>query len=120
MSEELKPYIKRARWIYILQMLALVLPLTYFIAGYLSYLYLPDSEKTWLHSHYRWQFRTFWISILLVLLGIIMFFGDFGWYILILTLLWIIYRVWIGFHYFKRSQVIPHWPLREEFKRKKK
>jgi len=38
---------------------------TFLLGAYLSYVYLHDTENTWLYSHYKWQLRTAWIGFLI-------------------------------------------------------
>lgn len=104
--------------------------ISYFTAGLLwivpiiiNYLKRSEARGTWLESHFTWQIKTFWYSIIWVVLGIILItvaLGGVGlsvWYdsslvvgsslwllaagvlIVVFTILWHLYRVvrgWIA------------------------
>lgn len=50
------------------------------------------SAPPWLASHYRWQIRTFWWSLLFSVIGVLTLRYQIGWAIVMLTLIWYIYR----------------------------
>ena len=73
------------------------------LAVFLNYLKRGDVTGTWLESHFRWQIRTFWYTLLwLVLYGllIITIIGiPLAWILIVLLGLWVGYRVvrgWIA------------------------
>jgi len=67
------------------------------IAVFLNYLKRSDVNGTWLESHFRWQIRTFWFTVLwLVVYGllIITIIGiPIAWILIALLGLWVGYRV---------------------------
>jgi len=67
------------------------------IAVFLNYLKRSDVNGTWLESHFRWQIRTFWFTLLwLVVYGllIITIIGiPIAWILIALLGLWVGYRV---------------------------
>ena len=67
------------------------------IAVVLNYLKRGDVAGTWLESHFRWQIRTFWFTLLwLVVYGlfIITIIGiPIAWILIALLGLWVAYRV---------------------------
>lgn len=80
--------------VYILQIAALINGLTAIIAVVISYIKVDDAEvPEWIRTHYRWQIRTFWICLLLSVLGIVTFFVIIGYFILLFTLIWYVYRL---------------------------
>ncbi|MBX3717414.1 MAG: hypothetical protein KF738_15560 [Burkholderiales bacterium] len=79
--------------IYLFYALSLVLGVTALVAIVMNYVKRDDVQGTWLESHFRWQIRTFWFSLLWGLLGVITFLLIVGWLILIADLLWFIYRI---------------------------
>jgi len=79
--------------IYLSYALSLVLGVTALVAIVMNYVKRDDVRGTWLESHFRWQIRTFWFSLLWGLLGVITFLLIVGWFILIADLLWFIYRI---------------------------
>ncbi|PKO33824.1 MAG: hypothetical protein CVU34_10655 [Betaproteobacteria bacterium HGW-Betaproteobacteria-7] len=73
------------------------------VAVFLNYLKRGDVAGTWLESHFRWQIRTFWFTLLwLVAYGllIITIIGiPLAWILIALLGLWVGYRVvrgWIA------------------------
>ncbi len=67
------------------------------IAVFLNYLKSGDVRGTWLESHFRWQIRTFWFTLLwLVVYGllIVTIIGiPLAWILIALLGLWVGYRV---------------------------
>ncbi|WP_313951264.1 hypothetical protein [Accumulibacter sp.] len=67
------------------------------IAVVLNYVKRSDVRGTWLESHYRWQIRTFWFTLLWLLvygLLIITIIGiPIAWLLIVILGLWVGYRV---------------------------
>ena len=67
------------------------------VAVFLNYLKRSDVNGTWLESHFRWQIRTFWFTLLwLVVYGllIITIIGiPIAWILIAILGLWVGYRV---------------------------
>lgn len=83
-----------AMLVYILQIVALINGVTAIVGVVISYVKVDDPrEPEWLRSHYRWQIRTFWIWLLLTVVGLLTFIVIIGYFILLFTLIWFIYRV---------------------------
>ena len=73
------------------------------IAVILNYVKRSDVAGTWLESHFRWQIRTFWFSLLWVLIAVAVGLTIVGLLltavILIAVTVWLVYRVargWIA------------------------
>ncbi len=79
--------------VYALQAASFLLGITYFVAIILNYVKLDDARGTWLESHFRWQIRTFWFSLLWFALGGLTFFIVIGYFILFANGLWMVYRI---------------------------
>jgi uncharacterized membrane protein len=66
----------------------------------LNYVKRSDARGTWLESHYRWQIRTFWFSIVWVLLAGLLFVTLIGipiaMAIFVAVTLWLVYRITRG------------------------
>jgi uncharacterized membrane protein len=85
------------------------------VAVILNYVKRGDVRGTWLDSHFRWQIRTFWIALALIV-GISLVFGPLS-LILIglpflvggfaLTTLWVIYRVARGWIALRDRRAMP-------------
>ena len=67
------------------------------IAVIINYVKRSDTRGTWLDSHFGWQLRTFWYAVLWVVVAgilIVTVVGIFfGWGVLIITGLWVLYRI---------------------------
>src|SRR5918992_648970 len=67
------------------------------IAVILNYVKRSDVRGTWLDSHFSWQIRTFWWSLLWVVLGLVLFITLIGipiaYVLWVVTGLWVLYRI---------------------------
>ncbi len=67
------------------------------IAVILNYVKRAEVEGTWLESHFRWQIRTFWFSLLWVVVAVLIGLTVIGlpltFGILVGVTFWLIYRV---------------------------
>jgi uncharacterized membrane protein len=83
--------------VYALQAVSFVLGITWIVAIIVNYVKKDDVEGTWLESHFRWQIRTFWFSLLWAALGFLFMLTIIGWFIgtfiLMVNGVWIIYRI---------------------------
>lgn len=86
--------------VYALQAVSFFFGITYLIAIIINYVKLPDVRGTWLESHFRWQMRTFWFSLLWAAIGGLTYFILIGWVILGANAIWVIYRITRGWLYF--------------------
>ncbi|TPQ26969.1 DUF4870 family protein [Methylomonas sp. HW2-6] len=79
--------------IYALYAASLLLGITSIVAIVMNYVKKDDVAGTYLESHFRWQIRTFWFSLLWGIIGFVTFFIVVGWFVLIADLVWFIYRI---------------------------
>ena len=79
--------------IYALYAASLIFPITWLVAIILNYVKLDDVVNTSYESHFRWQMRTFWFSLLWSVIGGITTVIVIGFVILAVTLIWFIYRI---------------------------
>ena len=67
------------------------------VAVILNYVKRGDARGTWAESHYRWQIRTFWYALLWAIIAILLIITIigliFGYIVLGLLTLWLIYRI---------------------------
>jgi len=67
------------------------------IAVALNYATRHDVRGTYLETHYRWQIRTFWYAVLWFVIAGVLFFTIIGiplaWLIVVVTGVWILYRL---------------------------
>jgi uncharacterized membrane protein len=70
------------------------------LAVVLNYIKRSDARGTWAESHYRWQIRTFWFSIVWVIFAGVLFVTligiPFAFAILGILAIWLAYRIGKG------------------------
>ncbi|MER1966271.1 hypothetical protein [Castellaniella sp. GW247-6E4] len=79
--------------IYGLQVAAFFLGITAVIALIINYVKRGDVRGTWLESHFRWQIRTFWFSLLWMIVGAATVFVLVGYAIIAANTIWVLYRI---------------------------
>jgi uncharacterized membrane protein len=79
--------------VYALQAASFLVGLTFIVAVIINYVKRDDVRGTWLESHFRWQIRTFWYSLLWAVLGLLTFVLIVGYVILVADAIWVIYRI---------------------------
>ena len=79
--------------VYALQALSFFFGISLFAAIIINYVKRDDVRGTWLESHFRWQIRTFWFSLLWSIIGAITLIFLIGYVILTAGMLWFIYRI---------------------------
>ncbi|MBW3566888.1 MAG: hypothetical protein KY410_02840 [Proteobacteria bacterium] len=82
--------------IYALYLASLIVGVTWLIAIVMNYIKKDDVVGTWLESHFRWQIRTFWFSLLWAFVGAVTTLVFIGWLVLFANLIWFIYRNVLG------------------------
>lgn len=86
---------------YFLQALGLLIGVSYVAAVFVNYLKFEGVKDTWLESHFIWQKRTFWFSLLWLICGLITLFFLIGFLIVAINYIWVIYRItkgWLRFN----------------------
>ena len=80
--------------VYALQAAVFLGGITYLVAIIVNYVKLDDVQGTWLASHFRWQIRTFWFSLIWFGLGAsTIYVLAVGKLILVANTVWVIYRI---------------------------
>ncbi|GGF45840.1 hypothetical protein GCM10007301_01660 [Azorhizobium oxalatiphilum] len=82
---------------YILYVVGFFVGITMLVGLIVAYVKRGDAAGTIYESHFTWLIRTFWIGLLLSVIGLITSFILIGIPILIATGIWSIYRVVKGF-----------------------
>jgi uncharacterized membrane protein len=90
---DLKPLVKITTLVYALQALSFFVGVSCIVALIINYVKLPDVAGTWLASHFRWQIRTFWFSLLWLVLGGVTLLLVVGYFIWLANAVWVIYRI---------------------------
>lgn len=79
---------------YILYALSAVIGFTAIVAVIINYVKREDTAGTIYESHFTWQIRTFWFSLLWAVLGFLtMFLLGLGLLVLFADSIWVIYRI---------------------------
>lgn len=84
---------KIAALVYALQAIGLFIGITYVVAVVIDYVKASEVRGTWIESHFRWQIRTFWFSLLWAVVGIFTYLLVIGYFILLAAGIWVIYRI---------------------------
>jgi uncharacterized membrane protein len=81
--------------VYALQAVGLLLPvvLPWIVGVVIDYVKRDDAVGTWLESHFRWQIRTFWWSLLWAMIGGVLLLVLIGWLVLAVAGIWVLYRI---------------------------
>ena len=78
--------------VYVLQLASVLVGVTLFAGVIINYLKRGDVEGTWLESHFRWQIRTFWYSLLWFGVGLALLVVVVGLFVLMAAAMWLLYR----------------------------
>lgn len=78
--------------VYGLQLAGFVVAFTPIAGVVLNYVKRAEARGTWLESHFSWQIRTFWWSLLWGALGLALAVVLVGFFILVATAVWVLYR----------------------------
>lgn len=88
---------KTLTWaIYGLYAASFLIGITWLVAIILNYVKRGDVAGTYLESHFNWQIRTFWISLIVGLIGMVLMLVLIGWFVLLADAVWVIYRLVMG------------------------
>jgi len=79
--------------VYALQAASFAVGITLIIGVILNYIKSEDVRGTWLESHFRWQIRTFWYSVLWTVIGVLTAIVLIGYAVLFANAIWVIYRI---------------------------
>jgi uncharacterized membrane protein len=79
--------------VYILYALSYLFGVTYLIGVIIAYVKKGDAKQAWIEDHFRWQINTFWITLILGIVGVVTLVIGVGWLILLGSAIWNIYRI---------------------------
>ena len=105
MTTEQKNTLPTAKVIYILLIVGTIVGFTGIIGLIMAYVMKGDSAS-WLQTHYRFQIRTYWISVLYVFVGILTLPINLGYFILLFTFVWLIVRCAKGLKQLEENQPV--------------
>ena len=92
-DQKIEAYKSTTTIIYALYLASLLVGVTWLVAIIMNYIKKDDVKGTWLESHFRWQIRTFWFSLLWGIIGIVTTTIIVGFFVLIANAIWFIYRM---------------------------
>jgi uncharacterized membrane protein len=95
-----------ANVVYILYLASLVTGVTGLIGVVVAYIYRGDAPP-WVRTHYEFQIRTFWIALLMGVVGSLLSLILIGFLILAFEVVWIIVRCVKGLQYVSRGEAHP-------------
>jgi uncharacterized membrane protein len=113
LKNKLRSYKNKAYLVYILYATSLIIGITVIVGIVMAYLFrksaVKDKVEEYIISHFTWQIKTFWGSIIIFLLAIISIITIvLPYIILILGLVWWLYRIIKGWMYLSKEQTIPN------------
>lgn len=93
--------------IYALLLANIIIPFLGFIGLIMAYINQNNAPQ-WLQSHYQLQIRTFWISVLYLMVGALLSTIMVGYIVILFTVVWIIIRCVRGLHLLSLQQPYPN------------
>lgn len=96
--------------VYVLQAVSFfagVTPLIALIGLIINYIKRSEVKNTLYESHFNWQIRTFWVALLVGMLGYATLMVLVGFAILFVLFVWCVYRVWKGVLYLNDGRPMP-------------
>lgn len=79
--------------VYLLYALSYLFGFTYLVGVIVAYVKKNDASQNWIRDHFVWQINTFWVTILLSIIGVATMVFGIGWFILMGSAIWNIYRI---------------------------
>ena len=93
--------------VYLLMMVNIIIQFLGIIGVIIAYVNRGDAPE-WLKSHYQFQIRTFWIGLVLMLLGVFFWMMGIGLLILVFWIVWLVMRCVKGMKYLDQHQPHPN------------
>ena len=93
--------------VYTLQAVGFFVGITWLVAIVIDYVKRDDARGTWLESHFSWQIRTFWWGLLWGIVGGILLLVLVGYFVLLATAVWLIYRIVKGWLNLAENKPLP-------------
>ncbi|WP_025898251.1 DUF4870 family protein [Sneathiella glossodoripedis] len=97
---------KMTQIVYFLYLAAIVIPFASVVGVIMAYVSKGDGPE-WMQSHYQFQIRTFWISLLLGFIGAALTAVVIGFIVLLALLVWYILRCVKGLKYLDQQVPVP-------------
>lgn len=97
---------KAAQIAYLLHISTLFVGIGGLIAVVVAYVFRSEAPP-WLQSHFQFQIRTFWIGLLYVAMGSLLYLFVIGWFVLLFWCVWLIVRSIKGLRYLAKMEAYP-------------
>lgn len=91
---------------YLLLMANIIIQFLGIVAAIIAYVYKKDAPD-WLQSHYQFQIRTFWLGLIMEILGVMLAHVGVGVLIIIFWIVWLIMRCVRGMKLLDEQQAHP-------------
>ncbi len=101
------PERKMAAAVYLLYLASIIIGITSIVGVIVAYVYHGDADEV-LRTHYRFQIRTFWISLLIGFIGILLAGIGIGFLLLLFLLIWFVARCAIGLKHLNEGMPVPN------------
>lgn len=98
---------KMAAGVYILYLVSLLIGITSIVGVVVAYIYQGDASET-IKTHFRFQIRTFWIGLLLGIVGLLLSVVLIGFLVLLFLLVWFVVRCVLGLKYLNEGKPVPN------------
>ncbi len=100
--------LRQLTWlVYLLQALGFVTGgISSIAAIIINYLKREEVRGTWLESHFDWQIKTFWFGLLGGFIGVLTWILFIGMLIMLVTTIWVIYRIVKGWMRYSEGKPI--------------
>lgn len=96
-----------AQAVYVLLLIGVVVGVLGIVAVVVASIY-KKSAPDWLHSHYRFQIRTFWIGTVLMIGGVVTLYFLVGYLVLLFGFVWVVMRCVKGMRLLAKSEAHPN------------
>ena len=90
---------------YALMAISVVTAFPIVIAAVIAWLNRGGENNYMLRAHYNWLINTFWVNLLLWIIGSLLTLILVGWIVLAFNQLWLIYRVAAGWYYLSHERM---------------
>jgi len=96
-NEELQVLKRVTATVYLCQALSFIFASLPLLVGVAFNIFRRKEVKdTWLESHFNWQIKTCWVTLLGIAISALTFGSGIGIFTLFTTILWLVYRITIG------------------------
>jgi uncharacterized membrane protein len=108
LQTEIKSLKRLVATVYLCQLLTFMLAgLPLLVGVALNFIFRSDAKATWLESHFNWQIKTTWVVLTGFAISGLTLSNGFGFFVLLVTILWMVYRITVGWYALTDGNPIP-------------